>query len=1003
MAEPSARSLTSGERVFSRLGRGIVRHPWYPIVFWAVLLAVSLPFLHLLGSVTTNSATTLPANAPSAVASDEIARLFPNLSSGSASYLLFTGVNITGPAGQSVVVNVSRAIEGNASITYLDSVDSLYSSYQGYLNGLTVLATATIAPALASTPSLPGAVNGSAALLWGPPASFLAAWQALVGSHPTTPPSSWNYPAYNQTFVSLAGSPPAQAVLTAFYSGPTGVGGFNGTLACAQDPANVTRCAEAATRLGATPLLPVLFGPANLTVPSAVLSGLGVANFTDPTAQHLVAANVLATGSGLPEGWLLSVWAEFPNGTASPAEIAQWTSLVVYAEPVARYPLPIPSAIRERFVDAANDATIVIVSFTESSGFTTASGATPIYSDVLALNVLVPPIVSASDPTHGIAYAQTGPAALDQSESSSLADSIALVLPLTVLTLVLITMLYFRAPLIPLITFGGLGIALGLGVAGVVLVGSLITHVDQTSLELQNTFVLGVGTDYSIFLVARYREELHRGADPREAAITSVTWAGQSIATSGATAILATLALTFSGVALLSQWGMVLSLSILIAVLVSLTVVPALLVLIGPRAFWPRTGRRLERAAAREREDHALERTYFYRTGRRVARRPLTVVAFVLVVSMPLVYVAATSVSSYDFYAQLPANHPATDGLALLNERFGNGFAFPIDALVTFSGPFLAGGSPNTTEFTSLAALTALLANQSGVARLNSPVGPDGANLSTWLAYPKLPGAVQAQLQGTLASFVGNDGRTVWITVYPVAGGLSNDAVNLLRGLRTTLADYAAAHPEVTGTALGGGAAITSDIEAQTSLATQRMAIAVSIGLILVLLIVLRSFLIPLIAVATIGLSLGWAWGITNLVFPDLLNRELFYFVPTVLFILILGLGIDYNIFLLTRVREERLKGRSSDEATVHAVGRTGGIISAAAIILASAFAILLTGDFVLLQAIGFAVATAIVLDAMVVRTYLVPASLILLKERVWTEFRFGRRTGGADPPPPGG
>ncbi len=1003
MAEGSGRSLTAGERIFSRLGRGIVRHPWYPVIFWVALLALAVPFLSQIATVTTNSATQLPSTAPSALASAEIDRLFPNLSAGSASVLLFSGPNVTGPVGQGAVLNVSTAIETNRSVTYLNSVDSLYTAYQGYLDGLAQLATAAIGPTLAGSPTLPAAVNGSAYLLWAPPAQFVATWQGLVQGHPSTPPASWNYPAYNATAATFQGSPASELVLSAFYNGPNATtGGFNGTLACASDPANVIPCAELATRLGVAPILPILVNASAIAVPSAALAGLGLENFTDPAAQHLVAANVLATGSGLPEVWILTVWAQFPNGTATPAELHDWTASIAYGEPVARYPLPVPAPIWSAFVDPAGDATIVIVSFTEGSGYTTASGATPIYSDVVAINALLPPVVERSDPTHAISVVQTGAAALDQNENSSLQESIQLVLPLTVLTLVLITMLYFRAPLVPLLTFSGLGIALGLGVAGVVLLGTLVTHVDQTSLELQNTFVLGVGTDYSIFMVARYREEIHRGAEHADAVVTTVTWAGQSIATSGATAILATLALTFSGVALLSQWGMVLSLSVLIALLVSLTLVPALLRLVGPRAFWPRTGDRLTKAAERDREDHALEKTYFYRTGRRIQRRPATVVVLVLVVSMPLVYVALTSVSSFDFYGQLPSGHPATDGLALLNQKFGNGFAFPIDALVTFASPLLPGPGVNTTEFASVDSVSSLLLSTPGVARIDSPIGSSGVNLTTWLAYPSLPPAVQAQLRGTLGSYVGLDGRTVWFTVYPTAGGLSNDAVSVLRSLRASLGEYEAAHAEVTGVALGGGAAITSDIEAQTSLATQRMAIAVSIGLLLVLIIVLRSYLIPILAVATIGLSLGWAWGITNLVFPYVLGRPLFYFVPTVLFILILGLGIDYNIFLLTRVREERLKGQPSDEATVKAVGRTGGIISAAAIILAGAFAILLTGDFILLQAIGFAVATAIVLDAMIVRTYLVPAALILLKERAWTELRFGRRRGTGGAPPAG-
>lgn len=999
MRRGTDRQLTAGERAFSRLGRAVVRHPAYVVAFWVVLVLVAAPFLGHVGQVTTNSATTLPSTAPSAVASAEIARLFPNLTAASASYLLFTGPNITGPAGQSVVVNVTAAVQADPAIAYLDSVDSLYTAYQSYLLGMTGLALETIGPAVASAPSLSTSVNRSAALLWAPPAVFVTTWSGLVAAHPGSPAATWNYPAFTATQTVFAADANSTQVLAAFYQGPaSGPGGFNGSLACAADPANVTPCADTAVRLGVGPLLPRLVPASGLPVAAAALAGLGITNYTAPAAQQRVAATVLAAASGLPAGWLLTVWDAFPTGSAPAGAVVAWTAGIAFDEPTARYPLPIPAALEATFVDPAHDATIVIVSYTKSSGYTGPNGGTPIYGDVDRLNVLVPPVVARSDPSHSIAFVQTGAAALDATESSSLTSSIALVLPLTILTLVLITMAYFRAPLVPGITFGALAIALLLGLAGVVLLGTLVQHVDQTSLELENTFVLGVGTDYSIFLVARYREELTQGAAPSDAVVTSVTWAGQSIATSGATAILATLALTFSGVALLSQWGMVLSLAVLIAVLVSLTMVPALLTLIGPRVFWPRTGARARRAAARERERHAAERTYFYRVGRRVARRPKGIIALILVASIPLLLVAVTATSSFDFYAQLPSDQGAPQGLALLNERFGNGFAFPLDVLATFAGPLVTGNQTHATEFASLQNLTTLLATTPGVARVDSPIGPGGANLSTWLAYPSLPPAVRAQLGGALAGYVGADGRTVWLTVYPTSGGLSNAAVALLHTLEASVGGYVASDPALTRVAFGGGAAITSDIESQTSAATARMALLVSVGLVVVLFLVLRSYLIPLLAVATIGLSLGWAWGITNAVFTGLLGLPLFYFVPTVLFILILGLGIDYNIFLLTRIREERLHGRSSAEATVHAVGRTGGIITAAAVILASAFAILLTGNFVLLQAIGFSVATAIVLDAMVVRTYLVPAALIVLRDRVWTEFRF--RRGPARAPP---
>ncbi|HTT34852.1 MAG TPA: MMPL family transporter, partial [Thermoplasmata archaeon] len=835
----------------------------------------------------------------------------------------------------------------------------------------------------------------AAALEWGPVAAFLANWSAAVAAHPGSDPASANPAALATTQAGFANDSTALAVLDAFYGAP-GAPGFNGTDDCASDPANVTACADAAARATLPAVLASAVPPAEAPVAAGALADLGVLNFTDPAAEAAAVDDVLADESGLPAAWLGTVGDAFPTHVATVQAVAAWAGAISTGTPVASWPLPAPEAIRSPYVDAADDATLVVVDFTEPSGFTTADGATPVHDEVAALNGLVPPVVAAHDPSGTVSVLQTGPAALDAEEASDLSSDLAVVLPLTVGVLVLISMLYFRSPVVPLVTFAALGLALALGLGGVVLLGTLVTHVDPTSLTLENTFVLGVGTDYAIFLVARYREELHGGASSSEAIVTSVTWAGQSIATSGATAVLATLALAFSGVALLSQWGMVLSLAVLIAVLVALTVVPALLALFGPRVFWPATRERIARDGATVAARVAEERTYFYRAGRRVARHPVAVIGVILLVSAPLVAVAATSGTSYDFYAQLPAGHPAADGLARLAATFGPGFAFPLTLLVTFDGPVLPAAGPNATEFATLDALTALLNGTAGVASVDSPIGPAGAPLATWLAFDTLPPATRAELNETGRSFVGSDGRTVVLTVQPGAPGLSGSAVALLGTLRSEVGAFAADHPAIASTAFGGGAAVTSDIQASTAAATERMAILVAVGLVLVLLAVLRSIVVPLLAVATIGLSIGWAWGITNLVVADLLARPLFYFVPTVLFILILGLGIDYNIFLLTRVREERLRGRPPVDATVHAVGRTGGIISAAAVILASAFAILATGDFLLLQAIGFSVAVAIVLDATVVRTYLVPAALVLL----------GRRSGGpapraGDAPPP--
>jgi RND superfamily putative drug exporter len=844
---------TAAKGPFATLGRWIVRHPWYPVVFWAVLLVVAVPFLPLLGSVTTNSATSTPSNSPSAQANAELARLFPASVGGSSSTLLFYGPNLTDANAQRVILNVTAAVAGDRSLTDVAGVANVYTEYSSYLAG--------------------------------------------------------------------------QAEL----------------------------------------------------------------------AERFLAAN-LTDGTGLPLSFLDLVAAAFPHGFTSPSAPFTWANATVRASTLASEPLPVPYSIYSSFVASAGTATIVQVYFSEPDGYTNSSAGQPVYSDLGKIDPLVESTVRASDPTRSITYVQTGSAPLDLLTQTSTNDSLSLVLPITVGLLLAISMLYFRSPVTPLLTFAGLGIALVLGLGGTVLVGEVVWHVDTSALALEEVFVLGIGTDYAIFLVARYREELVGGASSDEAIVTAVTWAGKSVATSGSAAMIAMVALTFSGVALIAQWGSVLSLAVFITLALSLTLIPAFLKILGPRILWPNTGQRFHRQATELASRMAREETYFYRAGRATQRRPWTFVAVLMGISVPLVLIAVSAPVAYDFYGQLPSGQPATNGLVELGDHFGNGFAVPSFALVTFAQPLVVGNATNAQEFGDIATLTAKADATSGIAAVRSPVGPDGTSLANWLNLSTLPPATRANLLASLSQFVGTDGRTVLLDLQPSATGLSLSAVTAVDAVKSSFGSYAADHPEIVSTAYGGGAPTINDIAQQTFTATVYLAIAVTLGLIVVLLVVLRSGVIALMALATIALSIAWAWAASYLVFQELLGFPLFFYVRTILFILVLGLGIDYTIFLMTRVSEERARGRTSSEAAVEGVARTGGIITAAAIILASAFAALTVGSFTLIRAIGFSVAVAVILDAMVVRTYMVPAFLQTWGDRAWTWF--GRRPKAVVPAP---
>jgi RND superfamily putative drug exporter len=136
--------------------------------------------------------------------------------------------------------------------------------------------------------------------------------------------------------------------------------------------------------------------------------------------------------------------------------------------------------------------------------------------------------------------------------------------------------------------------------------------------------------------------------------------------------------------------------------------------------------------------------------------------------------------------------------------------------------------------------------------------------------------------------------------------------------------------------------------------------------------------------VISILLSISWAFAVTVGVFGYGLGQPILWIIPLILFIMLMGMGMDYNVFILTRIREERHKGRTNHDAIVEALDWTGGIITALAIIMGSAIAMMMISSTMMLKEMGFAIAFAILLDAMVVRTYIVPAMMTILGERAW-------------------
>ena len=233
---------------------------------------------------------------------------------------------------------------------------------------------------------------------------------------------------------------------------------------------------------------------------------------------------------------------------------------------------------------------------------------------------------------------------------------------------------------------------------------------------------------------------------------------------------------------------------------------------------------------------------------------------------------------------------------------------------------------------------------------------------------------------------IGRDNRTAVITVTFSEEPFTVTSLNTVKEIRDTVARLSGSDMTLKSAEIlvGGQSASTADFAGQTNDQFTTMRIVVLVGIFVILLLVLGSYILPLAAILSIGLSIIWSAAATIIFFKTVLNADIIFIIPLILFLLLFGIGMDYNIFILTRIREEAQKGKPSKEAVIDAIDRTGGIITALALILGSAIGSLMLSSNRLLEGFGFAISLAVLLDAMVVRTYLVPATMALLGKWAW-------------------
>ncbi|QDY89929.1 MMPL family transporter [Arthrobacter sp. UKPF54-2] len=470
--------------------------------------------------------------------------------------------------------------------------------------------------------------------------------------------------------------------------------------------------------------------------------------------------------------------------------------------------------------------------------------------------------------------------------------------------------------------------------------------------------VIGAATDYALLYVARFREALTHTTNRTAAALTAWKAAWEPILASGATVIIALLCLLFSDLNSNKALGPVAAAGILCSLFAALTLLPAMMALLGRTAFWPFRPKLLPEE---EREPEFVtglegQRGLWRATGTLVSRRPRTV----WVASVLLLVVAAAGV------LQLKANGVPQTAVILSASN-------AVDGQKALARHFDAGsGSPAVI-------VTDQAKAQDVLAKTKDTDGVGDAYLVADSGAPVIPGAPGAATKPAV-----RDGRVLINATLNDAAD-SNEAENVVVQLRTELKtiDSGALVGGVTATALD------TNTTAQRDLVT---IIPVVLAVILVILmLLLRSILAPVLLVASVVLSYGAAMGVSAVVF-----NHIFGFpgadatVPLFGFVFLVALGVDYNIFLMSRVREESIK-HGTRPGILRGLGVTGGVITSAGVVLAATFAALGVIPIMFLVQLAFIVAFGVLLDTVLVRSLLVPALAYDIGPRIWWPGKLGR------------
>jgi RND superfamily putative drug exporter len=664
------------------------------------------------------------------------------------------------------------------------------------------------------------------------------------------------------------------------------------------------------------------------------------------------------------------------HGTLSPADLASVQRDVVRVRGIA-------GIVHVAFYGEAPTHNAVLVSaISNAAGFNPAQAKTIVFAVIASFDkVGAPP---------GLHYYVTGQVAdgvYQNAESRTAGNATQ---GLSILFIIVLLLLIFRSVLAPFVTL--LPAAFVLAVAGSI-IGEIASHgvlkVSEVTQLLLIVLVLGAGTDYGLFLVYRVREGIRDGLDPKDAVALAVERVGESITASAGTVVLALVSLLFASFGIYHDLGVPLAIGVATMLVSGLTLLPAMLAILGRAVFWP------------SKPKPGQQIGLWGRVAGRIVSRPVpTLVIGIVVFGAMAAGVFWYNPSGFGGAESAPAGTIAAKGDAVVKHYFAQSSSNPTNLVVelkqsAYSDPgqlekmqFILRNSGLFSTINSALSPTGVTITTAELLALHHELGPPKNLAPLPPAGSKVPVALYEQYRAD-AQYISADGKIIQFAAgLKVGDPGSTAALDEVPQIRAALAS-AARSVGATDWGVAGEAAALADISTTSDSDLTHIVPIAALAILLLLALVLRSLVAPLYLIASVVLSYLAALGLASIIFVKLgSSGGLTFLLPFLMFIFLLALGEDYNILVMTRIREEA-HDHTLKEAVVRAVGASGPTITSAGLVLAGTFTVLAFAGSQgagggQVKDIGVGLALGILMDTFLVRTLLVPSTVVLLGRWNW-------------------